>query len=88
MFERRISKDDVWWVLRKPLHVVAADDRDSDITVERDGTIVVIKEVPGLVCPNCGEEYVPDETAAHALETAEAAASSGSPVRVLRYRAA
>jgi YgiT-type zinc finger domain-containing protein len=30
---------------------------------EREGTVVVIKEVPGLVCQNCGEEYVPDEAA-------------------------
>lgn len=58
------------------------------LTFERAGTIVVIKEVPGLVCPNCGEEYVPDETAAHALETAEAAVSSGAPVKVLCYEAA
>jgi YgiT-type zinc finger domain-containing protein len=58
------------------------------LTFVRAGTIVVIKEVPGLVCPNCGEEYVPDEAAAHALETAEAAAGSGSPVKVLRYEAA
>jgi YgiT-type zinc finger domain-containing protein len=58
------------------------------LTFEQAGTIVVIKEVPGLVCPNCGEEFVPDDTAAHALETAEAAASSGSPVKVLRYEAA
>lgn len=58
------------------------------LTFEQAGTIVVIKEVPGLVCPNCGEEFVPDDTAAHALETAEAAASSGSSVKVLRYEAA
>jgi YgiT-type zinc finger domain-containing protein len=58
------------------------------LTFEREGTIVVIKEVPGLVCPNCGEEYVPDETATHALETAEAAAGSGASVKVLRYEAA
>jgi uncharacterized protein DUF4258 len=58
MLERKISVDDVWWVLesgetiaeygddrpipsrlvlgwvlKRPLHVVAADDKDSDITV-------------------------------------------------------
>ena len=55
---------------------------------EREGTVVVIKEVPGLVCQNCGEEYVPDETATHALESAEAAVSSGESVKVLHYEAA
>ena len=58
------------------------------LTFERDGTIIVIKEIPGLVCPNCGEEYVPDDTAARVIETAEAAAGSGAPVKVLRYEAA
>ena len=58
------------------------------LTFEREGTVVVIKEVPGLVCQNCGEEYVPDETATHALESAEAAVSSGESVTVLRYEAA
>lgn len=58
------------------------------LTFEREGTVIVIKEVPGLVCPNCGEEYVPDEIATHALETAEAAAGSGASVKVLRYEAA
>ena len=58
------------------------------LTFEREGTVVVIKEVPGLVCQNCGEEYVSEETATHALESAENAATSGESVKVLRYEAA
>jgi len=58
------------------------------LTFERAGTTIVLKEVPGLICPNCGEEYVADAIAARALETAEAAGGDGSSVTVLRYRAA
>jgi YgiT-type zinc finger domain-containing protein len=58
------------------------------LTFEPEDKIVVIKEVPGLVCPNCGEQFVPDETAAHALDIAKAAAGSGASVKVLRYEAA
>jgi len=58
------------------------------LTFERGRTTVVVKDVPGLVCPNCGEEHVNEEIAAHALEVAERAASSGSEVEVLHYQAA
>ena len=58
------------------------------LTFEPQDKTVVIKEVPGLVCPNCGEQFVPAETAAHALDLAETAARSGPSVKVLRYEAA
>ena len=58
------------------------------LTFERSGTTVVVKGVPALVCPNCGEEHVSDDIAARALETAEHAAGRGSEVAVLHYRAA
>jgi hypothetical protein len=45
------------------------------------------RTVSGLVCPDCGEEYLPVDAAAHALATAEAAAGSGASVKVLRYEA-
>ena len=64
------------------------DEGHVTLTFERAGTTIVIKEVPGQICPNCGEEYVLDDAAARALQAAEAAASSGSPVKVLRYEAA
>ena len=58
------------------------------LTFERGRTTVVVKDVPGLVCPNCGEEHVSEETAANVLEVAELAAANGSEVEVLHYRAA
>ena len=58
------------------------------LTFEREDSVVVIKEVPGLVCQNCGEEFVPEDTASHALDVAENALSSGESVKVLHYQAA
>jgi YgiT-type zinc finger domain-containing protein len=34
---------------------------NATVTLEREGTTLVIKGVPADVCANCGEEYV-DET--------------------------
>ena len=58
------------------------------LTFERENTTIVVKDVPALVCPNCGEEHVSEEAATRALGAAERAAASGSEVEVLHYKAA
>ena len=63
-------------------------DAPVTLTFERGRTTVVVKDVPGLVCPNCGEEHVSEEVANHALEVAEQAVARGSEVEVLHYQAA
>lgn len=55
------------------------------VTLERDATTIVFKDVPAQVCPNCGEEYVDSETTAHLLESAEAGEHSGDAVEVRHY---
>ena len=34
----------------------------TTVTLERGELTLVIKEVPALVCPNCGEDYVDEDT--------------------------
>ena len=58
------------------------------LTFERAGKTIVVKGVPGHICPDCGEEYVSDETAARALDTAQHAAAGDEEIAVLHYRAA
>lgn len=58
------------------------------VTLERDGTTLVIKGVPASVCGNCGEEYLSEETTARLLETAEDAAREKVLVDVRQYIAA
>ena len=42
----------------------------------------MVRDVPAAVCPNCGEAYVDEETAAKLLQTAEDVASARARVDV------
>ena len=55
---------------------------------ERDGMILVIKDVPKLVCPNCGEEHTDEEITEQLLQIAEEAERKGVLTDVSRYTAA
>ncbi len=44
---------------------------------ERSGMALVIKDVPKLVCPNCGEEYMDEDTTERLLQIAEEAERNG-----------
>ncbi len=60
----------------------------ATITLERDGTTLVVKGVPANVCTNCGEEYVSEEITARLLKNAEEAVQAGVQVDVREYIAA
>ena len=57
----------------------------TTVTLERDGTTLVIKGVPASVCANCGEEYVDEETTARLLQAAEEAVRARVQVDVREY---
>ena len=59
----------------------------ATVTLERDGTTLVIKNVPADICANCGEEYVDARTTDLLLGTAEEALRSGVLVSVRDYAA-
>ncbi len=60
----------------------------TTVTLERGELIFVAKDVPALVCENCGEEYVDEAATAQVLRMAEEAAASGVQVDVRAFRAA
>ena len=60
----------------------------ATVTLERDGVTLVFKNVPAMVCDNCGEEYLDEDVTVRLLETAEEAAATGVLVDVRRYNAA
>lgn len=60
----------------------------ATVTLEREGTTLVIKGVPAQVCANCGEEYVDEDITARLLHTAEEAVRTGVQVDVRQYAAA
>ncbi len=60
----------------------------TTVTLERDGTTLVVKGVPAMVCSNCGEEYVNEDTTARLLKVAEEAVRAGVQIDVREYKAA
>ncbi len=60
----------------------------TTVTLERDGLTFVAKDVPAMVCANCGEDYVDEQTTRQILRMAEEAAASGVQVDVRAFRAA
>ncbi len=59
----------------------------ATVTLERDDTTVIIKDVPAQVCENCGEYYLSDDVTAQVHELAEEAVRRGAEIDVLRYAA-
>lgn len=55
----------------------------TTVTLQRNGTTMVVKNVPAEVCDSCGEAYVDETTARELLLRAEEAAQTGVTVRVL-----
>ena len=55
---------------------------------ERNRMTLVIKEVPKLICSNCGEEYTDEETTERLFQIVEEAERSGVLTDVRMYRAA
>ena len=58
------------------------------MTLERDNATLVFRGVPALICCNCGEEYVGEETTARLLRMVEGAAREGVQVDIREYIAA
>jgi len=54
----------------------------TTVTLERDQTVVVFRNVPAQVCDNCGEAYVSEEITAQLLEEAEQAVQARVQVDV------
>lgn len=57
------------------------------VTLSRGETVVVIKEVPAVVCGQCGEYYLDDATTARVMAMAEEAVNHNAEVEVIRFAA-
>lgn len=57
----------------------------ASITLERDGTTLLFKNVPANICDNCGEIYHDEMVTRSLLEQAEQAAARGVELDVRRY---
>jgi YgiT-type zinc finger domain-containing protein len=55
------------------------------VTLTREETVVIIKDVPADICTNCGEYYLSDKITTQVLAMAEEAANKGIEVEILRF---
>lgn len=58
---------------------------EASITLERDGAVLVVRNVPAEVCDNCGEAYYSAEITETLLQQAEVAVRAGVEVDVRRF---
>ena len=59
----------------------------TTVTLERDTTVIVIKDVPAQVCDNCGEYYLSADVTSRIYALAEEAVKRKVEVEVLHYAA-
>ena len=53
------------------------------VSLERDGTIVLIKNVPADICANCGHYYLSEEMATDVLKRGNEAISKGVELEIV-----
>ena len=54
------------------------------VTLEREGTVIVIKDVPAKVCQNCGEYFLSESMTIEVLSKAEMAVQKGVEFEVIK----
>lgn len=57
------------------------------VTLQRNSTTVIIKDVPAEICENCGEYYLSEESTDKVLQNAYQAAERNAEVEILRFAA-
>ena len=57
-------------------------------TLERDGVIVIFKNVPALVCDNCGDFYLTTETTKLLITRAQESLKKGVEVEIINLNSA
>ena len=60
----------------------------TTFTLERDNTIIVFKNVPALVCKNCGDFYLTTKTTNMLLEKASKTIKKGVEIEVINLKPA
>lgn len=58
----------------------------TTVTLEKNGSIVVIKGVPANICNNCGEYYLDDKTTGEVLQKANEAYKKGAEIEVINMK--
>ena len=59
----------------------------ATVTLQRNESTIIVKNVPAQVCANCGEYYLSESVTNQLLTRAEAAVQSGAELEILRFAA-
>ena len=59
----------------------------TSVTLQRDNTVVVIRDVPAEICKDCGEYYLNETIARRVYADAEETAHRNVEVGIQRYAA-
>ncbi len=54
-------------------------------TLEQNGVIVVFKNVPAQVCPNCGNFYLTEEISMQLIEKAQESLQKGVEFEIINF---
>ena len=57
----------------------------TTVILQRDNSVVVIRDVPAEICENCGEYYLSEPTASRVYADADAIARRHMEVEIQRY---
>ena len=60
----------------------------TTVTLEKDGSTIVFKEVPAQICDNCGEKYIDKATTKELLNKAREIVKNGVEVDIRKYEVA
>ncbi len=58
----------------------------TTVTLEKKGTVVVIKNVAADICDTCGEYYLDEKTTAYVLKKASEAYKKGTEIEVINMK--
>ena len=60
----------------------------TELTFKRDRSVVVIEEIPALVCQQCGEASIEETVAQKAYEIAEVEINRGVALEFCKFKVA
>lgn len=60
----------------------------TTVTLEKDNSTIVFKEVPAHICDNCGEKYVDGSVTKELLKKAREIVKNGVEVDIRKYEIA
>jgi len=60
----------------------------TTVTLEKDGSTIVFKEVPAHICDNCGEKYIDESVTKELLKKAREIVKNGVEVDIRKYEIA